>query len=300
MAEILLAIHQLMRTRADSHLTTKLNFLNDDLRGFFTSVPHALISEAGDHLVFEYVRHHPAKMGIQEVIFTVPLKISAKSRLIRGKSFTRSTTNQTIRLLDLPQLISMALELSFFTCMGKVYQQDRGAIIGGQASPALCALAVTYKEHVWIKAYHITKHSGFLCIRYVDNRLTVIEDSLQSLSSYKRFTSLQFYEDPVELEACGTDEFLGYQLDFANCTCLYKIPDGPYHYRSTRSAGSAHRILSGLQARIHLLYRGTFPRTEAPRLLNELLENYVARGFTMQQLRSVSFRISAAYATKPK
>ena len=138
-----------------------------------------------------------------------------------------------------------------------------------------------------------------MCIRYVDNRLTVIDESLQNLSSYKRFTSLSFYEDPVELEACGNDEILGCQLDFENCTCLCKIPDGPYHYRSTRSAGSITWILSGLQARVHLLYRGTFPRTEAPRLLNELLENYVARGFAIQQLRSVSFRISAAYTGKP-
>jgi hypothetical protein len=189
----------------------------------------------------------------------------------------------------------MALDLGYFVCMGKVYRQDRGAIIGGHASPALCALAVTFKEFVWQKAYGIQMGSHLLCIRYVDNRFTAVEEHLLQHAAYQRFMSMDFYDPPVELEPCGNNVLLGYELDFYQFTCKYVVPTETYEFRSAHSAGSIHRTLSGLTARLHLLYRGTYPRSLAASLVKELLAGYVRSGFDRQILRKISFRVSSMY-----
>ena len=189
----------------------------------------------------------------------------------------------------------MALQFSHFTCLGEVYKQSRGAVIGGQASPALCALAVTHKEFVWQQAYKIsTQDAQLLCIRYVDNRLTVLTRTLAIQQSFQRFLDPFFYQYPVELEPCGDMFFLGYILDFDSAECLFRVPLQSHEYRSTRSAGGTKRCLSGFTARLCLLHRGTYPRSRIPSLVNLMISHYVRHGFSSILLHALASKVARA------
>ena len=114
-------------------------------------------------------------------------------------------------------------------------------------------------------------------------------------NSMRRFTSLLFYDHPVELEPCGNDDFLGNVLDMFHNRFTYKVPQDECAYRSCHSAGSTNRVLSGLNARLHLLFRATFPRSLAPQLLSQLIAKYEAKGFPHQVLSKMSFKVSSKY-----
>ena len=137
-----------------------------------------------------------------------------------------------------------------------------------------------------------------LCIRYVDNRLVLIPRNQQTLNGFRKFLDLDFYDPPVELEPCGDNKFLGYELDLLHGTCKYVVPKESFHYRSPRSAGTPSRILSGFQARLHLLYRGTFPSQEVKPLIEELVQGYLNQGFARPQLSSMIFRVSSRYVKR--
>jgi hypothetical protein len=246
MKQILKSIHRLLRDRR-SNPDSRTVFGNSDLKGFFTSVPHDCIIEAVDHLLVKYVTNHPAGHRAVDIVFTIPQRYKSKARIIRGRSFTRSQKNRVIPLCDISLLVREALKMAFFQCMDTVYKQNRGAIIGGHASPAICSLAVAYREFVWQKAYSIcVSSSSFMCIRYVDNRGTFYDPELQRLASFRRFLSPLFYEFPIELEDCGNDVFLGYKIDLNTNECTWIVPEEPHAYRSVNSAGTISRLLTGL------------------------------------------------------
>jgi hypothetical protein len=292
MAQILRDIHRFLAK--PGNLSEHYSFHNDDLKGFFTSVPHFVIIESAVHLVSTYNHIFPPKHG-EDTVFTVKINSTSKERSIRGRSFKHTSKNHIMRLADIPALVHFALKNSAFKCMDLMFQQDRGAIIGGHASPSICSMAVAYREFVWARAYQIAKHADMLCVRYVDNRLTIISKSLERTPPFSRFCNLLFYEAPIELENCGDNVLLGYRIDLTTKTCHYVVPEQAYFYRSPRSAGTTRRILSGLNARLHLLYRGTFPRTEARNLVSQLFHGYVQQGFHLDILKRIAFKINSRY-----
>ena len=125
-----------------------------------------------------------------------------------------------------------------------------------------------------------------------------VERSLLNSAAIQRFLSMNFYDSPVELEPCGNNNLVGYELDFVHNRCLYLVPTESYEFRSSKSAGSTSRNLSGLNARLHLLYRGTFPKTEVPQLVDKLLQGYVRNGLDISTLKQMAFRVSLRYAQK--
>lgn len=296
MKQILQCLHQFLETVDRSEDLSNLHdFKNEDLKGFFTSVPHDMIMKAATHLIVQYLKTHPSHGDPMKLQFTVKIGGKSKERTIRGKSFSTVARHKTIFLTDIPELIRLALDMSVFGCMGTLYKQSRGAIIGGHASPAICSMTVAFHEQVWLQSFKITTASRMLCIRYVDNRLVIIPKELMQDVAYQMFTDLLFYEAPVELENCGDNVLLGYEISLHDRTCLYKVPQQSYFYRSPRSAGSTERILSGLGARLHLLYRGTYPKQRCAELLRQLLQGYQDQGFSISELRKISFKVSAQY-----
>ena len=191
MAQILLDIKAFLQRDAD--IAANFDFCNEDLKGFFTSVPHEVILQAALHLVHTYSSKFPPMHG-KDIVFTVTVQSSSKERCIRGRSFSKSTRNHIIFLADIPDLVLLALRSSAFQCMTQMYQQSRGAIIGGHASPSICSMAVAYREIVWMHAYKIHEHSEMLCIRYVDNRLTIISKTLRKTDAFARLCDLLFYQ----------------------------------------------------------------------------------------------------------
>ena len=97
-----------------------------------------MIKDASLRLISEYARNHPGQTLFKDISFTVDTTINCKTRTLRGKSFSKLNKNRIILLRDVPDIIELALAVSFFECLGTVYKQDRGAIIGGHASGAIC------------------------------------------------------------------------------------------------------------------------------------------------------------------
>lgn len=294
------SLHAFLRFHKKNNTLDQVIFDNDDLKGFFTSVPHDDIMMAVTDLVVRYCDTHPSRKPFAEIEFSIPRSKDGKATIIQGKSFKRYKKNFHVFLRDIPDLARLALSFSFFTCMDTVYRQRRGAVIGGHASPALCSLAVAYKEHIWFHTYQViinpALHSNqFLCHRYVDNRATFKERDLTDVPTFSIFSNLEFYDSPIELEPVGSLELLGYNVDVAAGKCEYIVPAHPFCYRSPRSAGSTSRILSGLQARLHLLYRGTFPRSLSRQLVSQLLAGYESKGFDPVTLRRIALRVSCRY-----
>ena len=91
----------------------------------------------------------------------------------------------------------------FFTALGVVWRQIRGAAIGSQISPTLSNLAVTLIEISWSSTYQeVLTQPNFrhLAIRYVDNRFVIVQKHHLQAPVFKVFTDLDFYGSPVELE----------------------------------------------------------------------------------------------------
>ena len=307
MGEIVADLHRFLSLTSEQQTASEYVMLNDDLKGFFTSVPADRILGAILHLTQHYQETNPDRRGNKAICFTVPQKIMSKTRIIRGKSFTKSTKNRILYLSDFVEIAKLAIEQSFFVCMDSVYSQSRGAIIGGHASPVLCAAAVAYEEFIWIRAYGLVKKSihiteagipPLFCIRYVDNRLTLVQRDVQCQWSIARFIRQDFYKSPVELEDCGDDKFLGFRLNVMESKMTFVVPEDGYAYRNVRSAGTIQKILSGLQARLHLIHRGTFPKSDISSSVNQLLQGYEKQGFDIKVLRRIAFRTAGKFRTK--
>ena len=91
----------------------------------------------------------------------------------------------------------------FFTALGVVWRQIRGAAIGSQISPTLSNLAVTLIERSWSSTYQeVLTQPNFhhLAIRYVDSFIVIVQKHHLQAPVFKVFTDLDFYGSPVEME----------------------------------------------------------------------------------------------------
>ena len=271
------------------------SFHNDDLKGFFTSVPHDCILQALNWVVRKYADSNPSKTHFDKVVFTVKTKSATIERTIRGRSFACQSKDRILYLADLVAITKVALNVSHFSCMGKVFQQSRGACIGGQASPAICAIVVAFREQMWLSSYNTLLSSRQLCIRYVDNRALMLSPEDEQLTRFKTLLDLEFYRLPIELEQCGHAVLLGFTIDMRQLEILYVPPAFSRQYRSSRSAGSNQRVLSGLGARLHILHKGTFPKEKIPGRVAMLLAGYKKKGFSFPLLRKISYKVASRF-----
>jgi hypothetical protein len=191
-------------------------FHNDDLVGFFTSVPHDRIKAAVNHMTSEYIRNHGCPLRKEDIVFSAQLKensLNNDQRIFRGRTRKPGQVLQEIWLTDIDDLVDLTLQLSFFTSLGICYSQIRGACVGAPASPVICNITAAFEEHVWIKAFNLTWFSATklpaFFSRYVDNRACIIHQSDMSLA-VRQLTSLDFYRPPVQLEEVGDNIFLGF------------------------------------------------------------------------------------------
>ena len=99
-----------------------------------------------------YLRQHA---GPSDLTFSIDLSTThSQFRMSRGKGLLR-----TIRLDDIDLFISTTFAASIFLPLGHVYRQTRGATIGNQLSPALCALAIARREQIWTDSFQQFLHS---------------------------------------------------------------------------------------------------------------------------------------------
>jgi len=151
---------------------------NQDLTGFFTSIPLDRIFIAVEALIREYA--HQTSSDPHQCTISVDVKTKQKHfRLFRGMvTALQSLGKRPVQLKDVPHLIQVSLKLDCFTALNRTWRQHRGVPIGGHVSPALSSVAIAYHEVLWKRTFTILHSSLFnnmLMIRYVDNRLIISE-----------------------------------------------------------------------------------------------------------------------------
>ena len=260
---------------------------NDDLSGFYTSVPQDRILKAVTQMVAKYVH----KYGIRNVghyVFTVmDKKHTTDGRVIRGRARTE-TRSHFVHYQDILDIVEFSLISGIFTSMGTVYSQTRGSCIGSPISPVLCSMTVTFEEYMWQQTFATLRLSSMFITRYVDNRLILSPQYARDHPAMQRFRSLSFYVAPVSLEPENSMDLLGFAVDVVNKQIRHNTPDQDWQFKSPRSAGSTKLILSGFVSRVHIVCRCSYPTSVLRQDLQRLADEYVRRGFSIQALRAMA------------
>ena len=185
--------------------------------------------------------------------------------------------------------------------MGVLYFQHRGAPIGSPCSPPLCNLVASVHEYNWAKSMDIIwqdfRLAGVHYVRrYVDNRTAILTKHARTNNTkVANFFHLDFYEPPVQLEDVGDNKFLGFNVCLADNTCQYVLPEV---FRSAASAGSHRLILSGLRSRLHIIAKGTWPRSSRRKSMEQLGTLYEKQGFAPHVISTIVKKVSRRYAIR--
>ena len=162
---------------------------NQDLVGFFTSIPVSRILSAVRWAVAEYCLIK--KVDLDSTSFSVNLQEQdTKLRIWKGRPRKAAKRTVLIHLSDIVNICELSCDASVFTVMHKVFRQCRGATIGNQISPMLAGLTVSIEEEIYVRhlqSFFVNNKELFFCTRYVDNRLVVVSRRL--LQDYRRAAS---------------------------------------------------------------------------------------------------------------
>ena len=285
------------RTQQEHMMREDITCVNQDLAGFFTSI-------SSDRLIDSYyllLHWYQQRNTRHATTFTVAHSESLPdARVHRGshKHASHTTTTRlrrrrrSLRIHELPDIISATLELNYFMVGNRVVRQARGAPMGSLASPALCSMVVAVHEQAWAITYrtHLynAKHlqpdapcpstASFFATRYVDNRLMVIPTRMITLPPFAKLIHKDFYVPPVELEVEPGYGFLGMELDpdqFAiHYTRQIQLNDVP----SPHSATTSNVLHSGMKARLRQARNMCMPQNAIAMAEAALKGRYLAAG----------------------
>ena len=281
-------LHQFLEDTAD---IPDLVILNDDLVGFFNSIPQSTICEAVQALINDYLSKHPSSIPFHQITLSVNLNsLSSKFRVFRGKIAPLSKLNtKPIWLCHLLTIIQMSFNAGIFTALGCCWRQARGTSIGNQISPVLSSIAVSFIEKIWQQIYRDwwkQEQMNWFHTRYVDNRFCLVPLYITDQAPFRTFASADFYIKPVEIEPVGDNKILGFIVDPKSRTITYDMPSEQWQFRSPKSAGSLRLNLSGFRSRRVLISRQTFPKQNVSHMLQSLTNIYLQQGFTLAELKS--------------
>ena len=233
-----------------THPTVHLAEVNDDLVGFFNSVPRQQILDPLSRLVDLYqAREFPPHI-------TVSLrKLSNCESAWPRKPWARGAKRlKYLHAAGLGSIVSVSFQAGVFTTLGLMFRQHRGTCVGNQISPVLSSLPVIQRESCWQRewaqflssAKFFDTQQAELFIRcYVDNRLLLAGFSTLEHQCLKDLRHLSFYRGAIQLEEVTNHQFLGFRLNVANRTVTYMQPDKVWCVRNPRSAGSWSSRVSG-------------------------------------------------------
>eukprot|EP00439_Symbiodinium_sp_Y106_P057401 s2246_g8.t1 len=285
--EIFQGLHQYL-SNVDEDI--ELLEFNQDLVGFFTSLPTDQIMQTINHLIDSYAALQSTEFN--KIKFTVQLGASEpKLRIFQGSYKCHKSKTGTIFLKDLSRICQLSLETSFFTQMGRIFKQTRGSAIGNQISPSLANIAVSYKEQQWYDSHRGALEalpSQVYIIRYVDNRLVLCSDTTSSRWFFQQFLAPYFYGHPVELEAVTDGEFLGTTLNPRTRSLEYRLPTARHQFRPFRTAGTDAHKYSAAYARICLASRIAFPFQQAEADVQTLVRSYTTYGYNVPLLKKAA------------
>ena len=263
---------------------------NQDLVGFFTSIPVERIVQSVQWLIDRYLGKR--KEDLEEILFSVNLREKdTKLRIWKGKQRKSAMRVHTIFLKDVVEICKLSCEVSMFTVLGQTFRQTRGAAIGNQISPTLANATVAVHEHMFAEKvnYIMQKHPQQVwCIRYVDNRLVVIAQTICDHPHIKEFLQDNFYEEPVVLESVTTpdavQEFLGFDLQVQSYKILLLLRESPWKIRPYSSAGTLKQKLVAYHSKKHSIVKFVFPDSEKITQLRELKTMFLRAGYQLMEL----------------
>ena len=260
---------------------------NQDLVGFFTSLPVSQILEAVEHLINQYASKQVLPQ--EQIKFTVMLHASEpRLRVFQGSFRRQRQRTGIIWLDDLLSICKLSLSTSLFAQMNRMFKQQRGSAIGNQISPSLANVAVSFLEQTWHNQHQARIRrlgSELYIIRYVDNRLVLCSEALAEQPFMQEFLSAYFYRHPVELEPVHNGEFLGTILNSGCRTLVFQQPTESFQFRPMNSAGTLAHKMSAALARICLASRNCFPRSQAEQDVQILIDAYKTYGYDPIELR---------------
>ena len=180
--------------------------------------------------------------------------------------------------------------IHFFTALGVVWRQIRGAAIGSQISPTLSNLAVTLIERSWSSTYQevLTQLNQIFIILQSGTSTTVLSlyrSTIFRLQCSKCLQTWTFMVVQSNWSWLPTILLLGFYVDVSERTVIYKLPD-IRQIRDNVSAGTLRLRLSGLKSRAHLIRKYSFPSCQAQSSLHALSRLYVQKGFALSDIHS--------------
>ena len=244
---------------------------NQDLAGYFTSVPQQKLLQHADQIIKTYTNKHN-------------LSDDKHFRVSCGKKYATSIKNNNINsryslqmnLRQLLDTIKFALQTSFFRVGSTTIKQSRGSGIGNPMSPMICEGSTLATECRW-KASN--QAISTIPVRYVDN-LFALQLNASETQLFTGWPS-QFYNPPISLEQCEVqDEYLGSKLFLSQgiLNSMYVVRIESWRYPHSGSAGTNNRLTTGLHSRLHAAYKLSWPRHLPVKAVSQLSSLYIKLG----------------------
>ena len=142
---------------------TDLHTLNDDLIGFFNSVPQWKLMQAVHTLVKDWYQMY----GTTTIQVEVNKNNFHTQNITAGRpnrnNFDNSKT-RTIQIHDLPSIVQLSFDSCIFETLGQIFRQRRGTGIGNQISPVVSNIALPLQNECGITLFN---HNSKECKDYI-------------------------------------------------------------------------------------------------------------------------------------
>ena len=263
----------------------ELDLQQQDLSGFFNSVPHSRMIEAVTYAVNHYIAH---KGVAPDSKLSTSLAMEDRTqRIFRGRYRRAGQKFLAIQLDQIPKITEFLLKHSYFTVGNLVFRQIQGASMGSHFAPALCGLVAAFQEYCFHKSFNgmRTHHKLLHNSRYVDNRVLLHFPGWRDHYPWNLFTKLDFYEAPILLEEVDDTEILGCIISTTQRTITVRQPKDLVSLRSGLSEDSDLAVISAFRARALLIIRYTYPVPLIFDQLTDLIAIFNRKSVTTAQLR---------------
>ena len=222
--------------------------IQQDLIGFFNSVPHSFICSALQLMTYTWQEHfgQPA----EDLTFQGKTGIRGL-RIFKGQRRFRGSNTKVLRIQHVMELTQFLLQSAYFKVGLDTYCQIQGACMGSLLAPVLCALVAAEQKFLTTRSLrtHLADAGLLRSFRYADNRCFFLRRSELQTERARLLFRLDFYGLPIELEHVPGEELLRSITSTQQETITMQQPANETTLRSLHSAGSKSAALSGFSAR---------------------------------------------------
>ena len=254
------AIRAMWRSMMNYSATEPVVMVQQDLIGFFNSVPHSRILQALDFTLTLLQDRWGQQWQKQ------PVQVSLRNRdphlrVFRGQRRFAARQTKILHLEDLPTLVEFLLRSSFFQCGHFTFRQIQGASMGSALAPVLCTLAASTTEYIWLRSFRVFVHNIGLstAMRYADNRAFLFHSGILRNPWSRLLLNLEFYGAPILLEDVLEETFLGTTCSVVQGAITVVQPADTTLIRTLQSVGRREHVLAGFSARTLTIIRLTDP-----------------------------------------